>query len=502
MNQVTIKEIRQRFDEDLSKDIITISIHKELRLTLYFIDKMFQTKIIKADIENDNPYMILMPLVPREGNKLAEKRKEVEVRLDFMYNGLLYHARYKLILWGTKGEKDDLRVMASPPLDIKLASQVYICKPKATDPVFISIPVFKEIKRIKISSFTINKLLIEDRFLSSTLPEVRKLNEVTMQLGPETTIKVPGKFQNVGESKVEFVFNKLPKEQKQILSAALENDYYYELKIKADVSKTEPKPKRAAPNQFKLMIYSNQNDYVLPICKKFEERNAYCQIALNEKEFSAGLEQRTWDLIVVDGLIENLDLWEISRKIKEVFENRESQHPPLVLLLNNLSEDDVVYAQYCDFQHVYRRDQFSDTAVSDVGLITGHIDWVTISERDNVILIIDDDENVTFPLQYALSNIGYRAIVVKNGAQGVRYAKQYKPKVILLEIALRSGDGLEALRMIKKMPFTANIPLLICTVSKDENDLMAARQQHADGYLNKPIETKNLIEKITALLSD
>jgi DNA-binding response OmpR family regulator len=124
------------------------------------------------------------------------------------------------------------------------------------------------------------------------------------------------------------------------------------------------------------------------------------------------------------------------------------------------------------------------------------------TKEKGIIVVIDDDKNVVFTLEHALKEQGYKPILASTGSEGVRLAKDLKPSCIVLEIAVRSGDGLGACRMLKKMPFTRKIPVIVLTASRDVSDRETALQNGVEEYLIKPIVTSAILSKIGELTED
>jgi len=113
-----------------------------------------------------------------------------------------------------------------------------------------------------------------------------------------------------------------------------------------------------------------------------------------------------------------------------------------------------------------------------------------------VVLVIDDDRNITFPLEHALGMQGFKPIIAQTGSDGVRYAKANPPSCIVLEPAIRTKDGLNAARILKRMPFTKNIPLVILTVIKERKEIDMVTQLGVSSFLRKPVETSVIVQKI------
>ncbi|MES9832017.1 MAG: two-component system response regulator NarL [Candidatus Thiodiazotropha sp. DIVDIV] len=93
-----------------------------------------------------------------------------------------------------------------------------------------------------------------------------------------------------------------------------------------------------------------------------------------------------------------------------------------------------------------------------------------------------------------------------NGEEGLLLAKQYNPDLILLDINMKGVSGLETLKAIKKLQLDSRI--LMLTVSDNEEDVLTALRNGADGYLLKDMEPEDILKSInkavkgTVVISD
>ncbi|WP_418791507.1 response regulator [Phosphitispora sp. TUW77] len=82
----------------------------------------------------------------------------------------------------------------------------------------------------------------------------------------------------------------------------------------------------------------------------------------------------------------------------------------------------------------------------------------------------------------------------ENGLQAVELAKETKPDLILMDIAMPHIDGLEAMRQIKQeMP---EVKIVMLTISDDDGDLFEAIRSGAQGYLLKDLKEHQLFDMI------
>ena len=116
------------------------------------------------------------------------------------------------------------------------------------------------------------------------------------------------------------------------------------------------------------------------------------------------------------------------------------------------------------------------------------------------ILYVDDDEGDRQAYTWMLRRAGFRTREARTGADALRLAEE-KPDLIILDINLPDIDGFEVCRRIKSHPATEAIPVLhLSGVYLRSEDRTPALEDGADGYLTKPVEPREVIATVRALL--
>jgi DNA-binding response OmpR family regulator len=113
------------------------------------------------------------------------------------------------------------------------------------------------------------------------------------------------------------------------------------------------------------------------------------------------------------------------------------------------------------------------------------------------ILVIEDDELIIEPVVKALSDIGYKVLTAQNGKQGLEFALEKSPDLVLLDIMLPGMDGWEVCKTLRA---NSPIPIIMVTALNDEIDRILGLELGADDYLTKPFSTRELIARVRANL--
>jgi CheY-like chemotaxis protein len=108
------------------------------------------------------------------------------------------------------------------------------------------------------------------------------------------------------------------------------------------------------------------------------------------------------------------------------------------------------------------------------------------------ILIVEDNENNRCLFRDILLFHGYQVSVAEDGQQGLALAREIKPDLILMDIQMPGMDGMTAGGILKGDPATCGLKVVALTsfaMRGDKEKILAAG---FDGYLSKPISTREL----------
>ncbi len=114
------------------------------------------------------------------------------------------------------------------------------------------------------------------------------------------------------------------------------------------------------------------------------------------------------------------------------------------------------------------------------------------------ILIIEDDPAVAQSLKSGLTEEGFRVSWCKEGRAGIALAQAQQPHLIILDIRLPDGSGLDFCREMRSLNLKQ--PILMLTARRDELDKVLGLEMGADDYLTKPYGLRELLARIRALL--
>jgi len=120
--------------------------------------------------------------------------------------------------------------------------------------------------------------------------------------------------------------------------------------------------------------------------------------------------------------------------------------------------------------------------------------------RQTKILIVDDDADLCNMLEFYFGNLGYEVHIAHRGAAAVRIARDARPDVILLDVALPDSDGYTVARTLRTDRYTQHIPIIFLTAHADQEDRLAALELGAEDFIAKPFDAQELRLRIERVL--
>ena len=87
-----------------------------------------------------------------------------------------------------------------------------------------------------------------------------------------------------------------------------------------------------------------------------------------------------------------------------------------------------------------------------------------------------------------------------DGEEGLAFAKQEKPDIIISDVVMPKMDGFEFVRQLRQDPELAKVPLIMLTSRSQSSDKVRGLDLGADDYITKPFDPQELEARIRALL--
>jgi len=130
-----------------------------------------------------------------------------------------------------------------------------------------------------------------------------------------------------------------------------------------------------------------------------------------------------------------------------------------------------------------------------------------MAERKRKILIVDDDPDILAAIGAVLEARNYEIATARDGEEGLARLKKEKPDLMILDLLMPRKDGFAVCKELKDPRWSkySDMPILILTsvreeVSRRRYELETGVSLDVDDYVEKPIDTFMLVERVENLL--
>ncbi|HZG08885.1 MAG TPA: phosphate regulon transcriptional regulator PhoB [Allosphingosinicella sp.] len=116
------------------------------------------------------------------------------------------------------------------------------------------------------------------------------------------------------------------------------------------------------------------------------------------------------------------------------------------------------------------------------------------------LLLAEDDPAMAQLLRYNFEREGFDITHTPSGEEALLLAAETGPDIVLLDWMLEELSGIEVCRRLRRMPETANLPIIMLTARGEEADRVRGLETGADDYVTKPFSPVELIARVKAVL--
>lgn len=116
------------------------------------------------------------------------------------------------------------------------------------------------------------------------------------------------------------------------------------------------------------------------------------------------------------------------------------------------------------------------------------------------ILVVEDEPAIQELISYGLRQAGHEAFCAGDAEQAMKIVNDVLPDLVLLDWMLPGMSGIEFAKMLRQVPRTKNIPIIMLTARTEESDKVSGLEVGADDYITKPFSPRELVARIKAVL--
>jgi len=124
------------------------------------------------------------------------------------------------------------------------------------------------------------------------------------------------------------------------------------------------------------------------------------------------------------------------------------------------------------------------------------------STGQSVVLVAEDDDQISFLLQFLLEREGYSVMLARDGHEALQFIDSMTPpRLAIFDIMMPHADGFELLQHLRAKPDWHNVPVMMLTARSQEKDIVRALDAGAADYVVKPFLPEELKARIRRLVS-
>lgn len=118
-----------------------------------------------------------------------------------------------------------------------------------------------------------------------------------------------------------------------------------------------------------------------------------------------------------------------------------------------------------------------------------------------LVLVVEDNETNLELTKILLARAGYAVCEARTVAQALIAAPQFHPDLVVMDLQLPDGSGLDAIRAIRHDPQTSAIPVVVLTASAMPEEAEAAWAAGCDAYIAKPFDTRTFAARLREVMT-
>ncbi|HXM49230.1 MAG TPA: response regulator transcription factor [Pyrinomonadaceae bacterium] len=118
-------------------------------------------------------------------------------------------------------------------------------------------------------------------------------------------------------------------------------------------------------------------------------------------------------------------------------------------------------------------------------------------ESKKRVLVVDDEQEITFVLRSGLSKHGYDVRVAGEGQAALELFQAWTPDLVLTDLSMPNMNGL---KLCKRLRDISSVPIIVLSVKGDESTKVEALDAGADDYVTKPFGMGELMVRVRVAL--
>jgi two-component system, OmpR family, KDP operon response regulator KdpE len=109
------------------------------------------------------------------------------------------------------------------------------------------------------------------------------------------------------------------------------------------------------------------------------------------------------------------------------------------------------------------------------------------------VLVVDDEPQVVWVLQFSLEAEGYTTFAARDGIQAMSAIAEHHPNLMLLDIMMPTMDGWSVLEELMRLPVEERPRVVVVSAMSNLRDRAKAAEMGADAFMPKPFNVDDLL---------
>ena len=124
---------------------------------------------------------------------------------------------------------------------------------------------------------------------------------------------------------------------------------------------------------------------------------------------------------------------------------------------------------------------------------------VMATETATRVLVVDDEPQVVWMLQFSLEAEGYQTFAARDGQAALEEIREHRPAVVLLDIMMPVMDGWSVLEHLQEVPEDERPRVVVVSARASLRDRAKAAELGADAFVAKPFSVDDLLDVLHGL---
>lgn len=255
----------------------------------------------------------------------------------------------------------------------------------------------------------------------------------------------------------------------------------------------------------KVLLIEDQKEQSDALKALFKDKDIDIVQALNGKEALASLENQTFDCVILDLNLPDIDGMDLLEQIK----SRDKKVPVIINTAMELEPDKLKQLLKYSDATVLKSPKSGDRLIDEVNLFlhkvkgieplknlgnNHNLDDSDATLKNKVVLLVDDDMRNIFSISAMLDQYDMKVEIANDGVEALEKLEELnKVDIVLMDIMMPRMDGYETMKNIRNNNGWRKLPIIALTAKAMKDDKQKCITAGANDYITKPIDNDQLI---------